>query len=121
MKANQAGAVIGAILTISILFVGLFAVPERTWDLVTILVITVPVTVIILRATGLEDIRFEGFAQVANLGARNAFVYLMFMIPIFALLTELGTISMPIVPALWLLWVSAFSLAWFSIIYYFRE
>lgn len=77
----------------------------------------------VLGATYLQRFKDERFSHIMNLAARNAFVYLMILLPmssvVFILFEEItlqiaaGLIFVP--------WMSSLVIFWLSLFYYYRK
>ncbi len=115
--ANVAVAGIGIIFLALIMWL----VPERALDFLFFGITSVGITTLILWRAKIDHRKDERTIHLMGLGARNAFFFLIFAMPMLATFTIIGVIIMEAFVALWLLWIVSMSIAWLSFFYYYTR
>lgn len=77
----------------------------------------------VLGATYLRRFHDERFSQIMNLAARNAFVFLVIILPLSSIvLIRVEEITLQITAGLiFVPWISALVILWLSLFYYYRR
>jgi hypothetical protein len=95
--------------------------PERALDLLFICVVSVSLSTLILWRARVDQRKDERTMQLMTLGGRNAFMFLIFVMPFLAGFIYAGIILIDAVGALMLLWAIALGIAWISFLYYYTR
>ncbi|MHA1614216.1 MAG: hypothetical protein ACTSYJ_05180 [Candidatus Thorarchaeota archaeon] len=115
--ANVAAAGIGIIFLALIMWL----VPERALNLLFISITAIVGTTLILWIAKIDQRKDERTIHLMGLGARNAFFFLIFAMPMLATFIIIGVIIMEAFVALWLLSIVSMSIAWVSFLYYYTR
>ena len=115
--ANSAVAGTGIVFLVLIMWL----VPERAFNLLIMSIVSIGITTIILWRSKIDQRKDERTIHLIGLGARNAFFFLIFAMPMLSTFIILEIIVMDVVVALWSLWIASMGIAWVSfLVYYFR-
>jgi len=113
----------GVLAAFSIVFVALILllVPERALSNLFVILASICGTMLILWIAKIDQRKDERTIQLMGLGARNAFIFLLFAMPWLATFNILGIIILNAFAALMLLWIVSLAIAWFTFFYYYTR
>lgn len=122
MKRKEiiANGLVGGI-SIILLAVIMWLVPERALSLLFVSIASVCGSLLILWRAKIDQRKDERTMHLMGLGARNAFIFLLFAMPWLASFNIFGIIIIDTYAALGLLWVVSLSIAWLSFFYYYTR
>ena len=113
----------GAVVGIGIVFLALimWLVPEKALDMLVVSSVSVSLTTIILWRAKVDQRKDERTMHLMGLGARNAFFFLIFAMPMLSTFIILDIIIMDAAVALWSLWIVSIGIAWVSFLFYYSR
>jgi len=115
--ANVCVASIGIIFILVMLWLR----PDKTLEMLVPTSISVIFVLILSRKTRIDERKDERTMQLMILGGRNAFIFLIFAMPMFATFSLTGIILIDAGGALMVLWTIALGIAWISFLYYYTR
>ena len=95
--------------------------PDMALDLLFISIASVSATTLILWRARVDQRKDERTMQLMTLAGRNAFMFLVFVMPFLAGFSVAGIILIDAFGALMLLWAIALGIAWISFFYYYTR
>ncbi|TFG99779.1 hypothetical protein E4H12_01460 [Candidatus Thorarchaeota archaeon] len=122
MNRNQIIANV-AVAGIGIAFIALimWLVPEKSLDFLIMSSVSIGITTIILWRSKIDQAKDERTMHLMCLGARNAFFFQLFAVPMLSTFIILGIIIMDAIVALWSLYIVSLGIAWASFLFYYSR
>ncbi len=122
MEQNQIAAnVCVASIGIVFILVMLWFRPDKTLEMLIPVSTSLVLVILISRRTKFDERKDERTIQLMMLGARNAFFFLLFAMPMLATFSFTGIILIDAAGALMLLYLIAIGIAWISFLYYYWQ
>jgi hypothetical protein len=111
------------VASIGIIFIAvmLWFRPDKTLEMLVPVSTSLVLVVLVSRRTKFDERKDERTIQLMVLGARNAFFFLLFAMPMLATFSLTGIILNDAGVALMLLWVIMMAIAWISFLYYYTR
>jgi len=117
IAANVCVASIG----IMFILVMLWFRPDKTLEMLVPVSTSLVLVILISRRAKFDERKDERTIQLMMLGARNAFFFLLFAMPMLATFSFTGIILIDAAGALMLLYLIAIGIAWISFLYYYLQ
>ncbi len=103
------------------LVIMMWYLPDMAVELLFICIVSVIVSTVVTWRARVDQRKDERTIQLMTLAGRNAFMFLVFAMPMLAGFSIAGIISIDAVGALWLLWSIALGITWISFSYYYTR
>ncbi len=112
-----------SVVSVSVIFLAIMMwyLPDMALELLFISIVSVSVSTVVVWRARVDQRKDERTIQLMTLAGRNAFMFLLFAMPMLGGFIVAGIISLNAAGALMLLWSIALGIAWISFFYYYTR
>ncbi len=112
-----------SVVSVGVIFlvIMMWYLPDMALNLLFICGVSVSVSTIVVWRARVDQRKDERTIQLMTLAGRNAFMFLVFAMPMLGGFIVAGIISLDAAGALWLLWSIALGIALISFFYYYTR